>query len=319
MVVDEALRLLVAIHAAAEGVLPGLVGKPRCLSQAEAVTGVFKGYEDRLRGLRFDDRLSNQERDLVSSISKSGQKALENLRDAAAAVSDADTLTALRRAYANGEAVERDMGQLAAALRMTDAFAKSVAARAGVATAADAPPTPTITPPATDAPSSHPAAVQPPGRTVVDVRDRDGASLRVAGGVKSLRLESLAGCAVATDGAAGSVTVRRSNGCVLWIAARKVRVVRCTACVLVLRAGSAPVIDGCSRLVFAPWTDDTAPAPREWEPVAGGPLATDADGDDHEGKNHWNEVRDASVKEGEAPNWRALRDGEPTEAWITSS
>lgn len=210
-----------------------------------------------------------------------------------------------------------------------DAVAKMVAARgrrpkfafrrrtpvAPTATATPAAVTSAITAPKSVSVDTAPAPASAPA----DVRDRTDASLRVSGASSSIRLENLARSAVwISSPVAGSVTVRGCTGCVVWAAARQVRVHDCSRCLFVLRSASGPVIERCSGLVFAEW--DGGSPKRKWEEV---PLpagkATVAGMETGEEINRWREVQDFNwLQEAHSPNWRVLGEAEAVdvEKWM---
>lgn len=75
-VIEEALRLLSAVHCFSQSLLPQLTGDARNLKLAQDVIEVFREYEGDLRTVSQGMfGLSNTERDLVRLIAKSAKNA----------------------------------------------------------------------------------------------------------------------------------------------------------------------------------------------------------------------------------------------------
>lgn len=97
------MQLLSAVSSFAQSFLPELEDNSRNLRIAQDVSEVFDLYASRL-GAKSDAEaeLTNSQRALVRDITKSAEKvltSLEHFQDGAS--------TALDRAYANGEAIEK--------------------------------------------------------------------------------------------------------------------------------------------------------------------------------------------------------------------
>lgn len=180
------------------------------------MSAVFEVYEQRLRGLGVPPGgagLSNRQRDLVRAITKNAETALSVLQKG----SDDDPLTALERAYKNGEHVEERLDKLLESLNASSVshFA-STGSRMGHAGQLSLPARSALSLPAA-AEHYHAAHVVPPLPDNVhvefDSQDKTGQYRAPEGDLKATLLKSTSSNSViAARGAATSAVVHGASG-----------------------------------------------------------------------------------------------------------
>lgn len=130
----------------------------------------------------------------------------------------------------------------------------------------------------------------------------------ITGKRNALRIRQTASCMIVIrDPVIGSVLLRECHNCVIVLTARQIRVHDCANCYLFIDCTTAPVIERCNHMVFAPRC--RAPSNDSHEIVA----LNDENSEQvvQVSAEMWRDVKDFNwLRSTPSPNWRVLNNDE---------